>query len=213
MKPDFESIRGTFPKPVPVFPLAEVVLFPRAMLPLHIFEPRYRQMLNDALSSDRLIAMALLKQCDEKEYEGKPPFHETVCVGWIAHHQELDDGRSNVALLGVSAGRAQPAEIGKPYQTANVELLDDSFDAGTAYETKLERAYGHSFGDGADLKGMAEQLGEYVEPAQLEAALLNTCALAAPVFPLDKLGLLEERSVERRLDRLLELLERRWQWN
>jgi len=213
-KPDIDRIVRDFPRRVPIFPLPEAVLFPGAVLPLHIFEPRYREMLEDALASDRLIAMALLKQCSREEYESRPPFHETVCVGRIVRHEALADGRSNIALLGISAGRAQEAADDRPYRTAEVLLLEDELDAfGSAFRARLERAYAISVQGPEGLAGFESQLLELLDEDRIPAALINTCALTAPILPQHKLQLLEERSIARRLERLIEFLERPWQWN
>jgi Lon protease-like protein len=211
--PDFEQILQGFPRRVPIFPLAEVVLFPGAVLPLHIFEPRYQSMLADALDGDRLIAMALLKQCDRVEYQARPPFHETVCIGQVIHHESLEDGRSNIALLGISAGRAEAVDADRPYRMANVELLVDATETGPGHEEKIRRAYAHAQPGGGDLAELEKQLAEFLDVERIPTALVNTCAVTAPLFPMDKLELLAERSLARRLDRLLEFLERPWQWN
>jgi Lon protease-like protein len=211
--PDFDQILQSFPRRVPIFPLAEVVLFPGAVLPLHIFEARYRSMLEDTLDGDRLIAMALLRQCDKSEYQARPPFHETVCVGQVIHHETLEDGRSNIALLGISAGRAVAVEADKPYRMAKVELLTDGTETGPGYEDKIRRAYAHAAPGGGDLAELRKQLEQFLAAERIPSALVNTCAVTAPLFPMDKLELLAERSLARRLDRLLEFLERPWQWN
>ncbi|MCK6459592.1 MAG: LON peptidase substrate-binding domain-containing protein [Planctomycetes bacterium] len=203
----------TFPRSVPVFPLAEVVLFPGALLPLHIFEKRYQAMVKDVLKGDKLIAMALLQECTKREYEERPPFHETVCVGQVIHHEALPKGRSNIALLGLSAGLAQPVDGPEPYRTARVDLLADRFDADDAYEEKLRRAFAEAVPGGGDVDGLREQLLGFLAVEDVPAALLNTCALTAPLQAAEKLELLEVRSVARRLDRLLELLARPWRWN
>src|SRR5689334_24875244 len=78
---------------VPLFPLPNVVLFPRAILPLHIFEERYKAMTADALQGDRVIAMAMLKPGWEKNYYGTPPIDPIVCVGSIWSHERLPDGK------------------------------------------------------------------------------------------------------------------------
>ncbi len=208
-----QELLSTFPRKVPVFPLAEVVLFPGALLPLHVFEQRYQAMVNDVLLGDRLIAIALLKQCTEREYEERPPFHDTVCVGQVIHHEKLAKGRSNIALLGLSAGRAEPADGEQPYRVARVDLLADRFDADSDYDDKLRRAFAHAVPGGGDVDMLREQLAEFLAAEDVPAALLNTCALTAPLGAADKLELLETRSVARRLDRLLELLARPWQWN
>jgi Lon protease-like protein len=213
VREEIEAILQSFPRPLPVFPLAEVVLFPGAVLPLHIFEPRYRVMLRDALAGDRLITMALLKQCNPEEYATLPPFHETVCVGRVIQHEPLDEGQANIALLGLSAGRAEPLESAHPYRTAQVELLTDRFDTDASHELKLEQAFQRVLPGHGDLEELRTKLAGLMGGEQLPAALINTCALTAPLFAMDKLRLLEERSLAQRLDQLVEYLERPWQWN
>src|SRR3954464_4040637 len=85
---------------VPLFPLPNVVLFPRAILPLHIFEERYKLMTADALAGDRQIAMALLQSGWEKNYYGRPAIEPIVCVGTILNHERLADGKYNFLLQG-----------------------------------------------------------------------------------------------------------------
>ena len=71
------------PSSIPLFPLPNVVLFPNVFLPLHIFEPRYRKMIADALEGDRIIGMVLLRPGYEAEYEGRPPIYQVGCAGVI----------------------------------------------------------------------------------------------------------------------------------
>src|SRR5438552_2023140 len=85
---------------VPLFPLPNVVLFPRAVLPLHIFEERYKAMTADALNGDRRIAMALLRPGWERSYYGRPQIEPVVCVGKILSHEKLPDGKYNFLLQG-----------------------------------------------------------------------------------------------------------------
>jgi Lon protease-like protein len=210
---EIEAAMQGFPRRVPVFPLSGVVLFPGAVLPLHVFEDRYKEMLEDVLEGDRLICMALLKHCSREEYTDAPPFHETVCIGRVIHRDRLSDGRSNIALLGISAGRASGTQRDKSYPTAEIELLDDEFDAEPGHEAKLQTAFDKTVPGEGELSGLRAQLSQYLAGEHISAALVNTCALTASLLPLDKLQLLEERSVSRRLDLLLDYLERRWQWN
>src|SRR5437763_9199059 len=88
-----------------LFPLPNVVLFPHVMLPLHIFEPRYRQMTADALAGDRLLALVLLRPGWEADYEGRPLLHAMACLGKIVADQRLPDGRYNLLLRGLCRGR------------------------------------------------------------------------------------------------------------
>src|SRR5271166_1167351 len=88
-----------------LFPLPNLVLFPHVVQPLHIFEPRYRQLMSDALADDRLIAMALLQPGWESDYEERPAIYPGVCIGQIYKEEKLSDGRFNLLLHG--AARAQ----------------------------------------------------------------------------------------------------------
>src|SRR5688572_25873601 len=111
--------------PVPVFPLPTLVLFPHTVVPLHIFEPRYRAMVGDALLGDRLIAMALLKPGWEKDYEGAPPVHEVVGVGRILRDERTEDGRYNILLEGIARARIEEHLPPNPYRRARVRVLTE----------------------------------------------------------------------------------------
>ena len=88
------------PSTIPIFPLPTVVLFPNVFLPLHIFEARYRQMVADALSGDRVIGMTLLKAGYESA-DNRPAVYDIGCSGVITHVERLADGRFNLILRGV----------------------------------------------------------------------------------------------------------------
>ena len=102
---DISLVAGEFSGKVRLFPLPNLVLFPHVMQPLHIFEPRYRDLLEDALAGDRLIAMALLTPGWEKDYEGRPALYPMACLGRITTHYRLADGTYNVLLLGLQRVR------------------------------------------------------------------------------------------------------------
>lgn len=106
---------------VPVFPLPDAVLFPGAVMPLHIFEPRYRAMLRDALASNKLIAMAMLEGGSEEP----PRFASIGCVGLITEHHRMADGRSNLLLRGVARVRLTEVPSGKAYRRARGVILAD----------------------------------------------------------------------------------------
>ena len=91
----------TLPPTIPLFPLQDVVLFPNITRPLHIFEPRYRMMVADALKGDRLIEMVLLRPGYEAEYEGRTPVYSIGCAGVITDVEELPGGRYNIILRGL----------------------------------------------------------------------------------------------------------------
>jgi Lon protease-like protein len=109
-----------------VFPLPRVVFFPGTYLPLHIFEPRYRALMRDCISTGRLaIAVTLLKPGYELDYEGNPPIYDVCTVGRIERHEELPDGRFNLVLRGLSRVKLDELPVGAlPYRRARAELLD-----------------------------------------------------------------------------------------
>src|SRR5438094_9346098 len=90
---------------LPLCPLPNVVLFPNVFLPLHIFEPRYREMVADAVASDRLIGMVLLRPGWNDDYEGRPPVYPVGCSGVLTHVERLSDGRYDIVLRGLERFR------------------------------------------------------------------------------------------------------------
>src|SRR5437773_7768040 len=108
---------------LPLFPLPNVVLFPNVFLPLHIFEPRYREMVADAIASDRMIGMVLLRPGWENDYEGCPPVYPIGCSGVITHFDRLPDGRHNIVLRGLERFRILQEDRSRNYRRAAVEML------------------------------------------------------------------------------------------
>src|SRR6266581_2066741 len=100
---------------LPLFPLPNVVLFPNVFLPLHIFEPRYRKMVADAVASDRLIGMVLLRHGWEQDYQGRPPVYPIGCSGLITHVERLADGRYNIVLRGIERFRILQEDLRRSY--------------------------------------------------------------------------------------------------
>ena len=100
--PEEFSPLADFMGTVRLFPLPNAVLFPQVMQPLHVFEPRYRQLAVDALAGDRFIAMALLAPGWQTDQSGTPPIHPVACLGRIIAEQRLADGRYNLLLRGMS---------------------------------------------------------------------------------------------------------------
>jgi uncharacterized protein len=111
---------------VPLFPLPNVVLFPRAVLPLHIFEERYKAMTADVLAGERLIAMALLRPGWEKNYYQRPAIEPVVCVGRILNCERLEDGKYNFLLQGRMRGKVIGEEGHRQYRVARVEPIVES---------------------------------------------------------------------------------------
>lgn len=118
----FEDFSGT----VRLFPLPNLVLFPHVMQPLHVFEPRYRELLEEAIDGDGLIAMATLRPGWEADYEGRPPLSPIACLGRIASFHRLEDGTYNVLLLGLRRVRLlRELEPRRSYREAEVEICEE----------------------------------------------------------------------------------------
>ncbi|MBI5815447.1 MAG: LON peptidase substrate-binding domain-containing protein [Nitrospinae bacterium] len=112
-------------KLIPVFPLPNVVLYPNANLALHIFEPRYRAMVEDALASDRMIAMANFLPEWEKDYAGNPAIRQVVCVGEITTHAKLKDGRFVMSLAGRYKADVLYEDLSMPYRRAELARIEE----------------------------------------------------------------------------------------
>ena len=124
------QLSSDFSGEVRLFPLSDLVLFPGVVLPLHIFESRYQEMLQDAVDDDQLIAMATLLPGHEHDYYSRPPVAPIVCIGQVTAHERTESGTYNLVLVGV-----QPAEIlheiepVRAFRRASVEVLRTASDA------------------------------------------------------------------------------------
>jgi hypothetical protein len=196
-------------QPVPVFPQPNVVLFPHAVVPLHIFELRYRIMVRDALAGERLIALALLRPGWESEYHGSPAFHELGCLARFEQVEWLPDGCYDLKLLGLSRVRLGVPVREFPYRAARVELLHEAPYTEDDPVVRSERRV---------LLDLYRRLvGRPERPAEGEGAdadlpfvsLVNGVCMVAPLEAEERLGLLALDSVVERGHRACELVARR----
>lgn len=127
------------PPTIPLFPLPNVVLFPNVLLPLHIFEPRYRDMVRDALTGDRVIGMVLLRPGYEADYDGRPPIYSVGCAGLITHSHERADGRYDIVLRGIEKFRVGTEHTTHAYRLADVDTLAEVLDEAAAVQLRRER--------------------------------------------------------------------------
>ncbi|MBI5427245.1 MAG: LON peptidase substrate-binding domain-containing protein [Nitrospinae bacterium] len=129
--------------PISIFPLPSTVFYPKTLLPLHIFEPRYREMTADALKGNKLIGMVLLRPGWEEHYFENPEILSVGCVGTIDRSTLLEDGKYNILLRGLSRFRIVAELRGKSYRRAEVELLrnihDRPMSGGTGAHPLIER--------------------------------------------------------------------------
>jgi Lon protease-like protein len=192
------------PSTLPLFPLPNAVLFPGVYLPLHIFEPRYREMVRDALGDDRIIGMTLLKPGFEAEYEGRPPIYTIGCAGLITHAEPLADGRFNIVLQGLERFRVIDEDHSRPYRVARVEPLDAS---GSPADPIVVQGLRHRVE--TLIAPMIERAGgELSIPTTMGTAdLIHAIAQYLDFEPLEKQALLECASLEARTVALIDLLE------
>jgi Lon protease-like protein len=113
------------PAEIPLFPLPETTLFPGVDRPLLIYEPRYREMIADALKGDKIIGLVRLRPGFEKDYEGRPPIYAVGCAGRIENYEQLPDGRYVIQLHGLTAFRVLGENQRKPYRLGRIEVVPD----------------------------------------------------------------------------------------
>jgi Lon protease-like protein len=192
---------GTKPARIPLFPLAGAILFPRAQLPLHIFEPRYRDMVRDSLAGAGRVGMI------QPSGDGDPPpLFSVGCVGEIVGAEELGDGRYNIVLQGSARFRLiAERDLGTTYRQADVDLAafdDDSAEALAAIQRAEVEREARRFGDAL---GLAVDWGAV---GQLDDEMLvNAIAQVAPFDPGAKQALLEEPALGGRADLLVQLMQ------
>lgn len=123
---DSAGIPDDFDGLVRMFSLPNLVLFPHVIQALHIFEPRYCDMLTESLESDHLVTMALLIPGWENHYQGKPKLASAVCIGRIISHSPTDDGRHNIFLAGLQRARiVEELDVTTSFRQARVEIMSD----------------------------------------------------------------------------------------
>jgi len=188
-----------------LFPLPNLVFFPQAVQPLHIFEPRYRQMTAEALDDDQYIALVLPQPGWEKSYAGKPALHKFACLGQITAHQKLPDGRYNLLLKGITRIRLdEEVCLGKLYRTANAEAVDehemDDESKIRAWRRKLSREVPRWFPKQEQVVNEFRKLFKSSLPL---GTLSDIMSFALPLDSEFKQSLLEELHVDRRLCRLV----------
>ena len=189
---------------LPIFPLPNVVLFPNVFLPLHIFEPRYREMVADAMAGDRLIGMVLLRPGFEGDYDGHPPVYPVGCRGVMTHAERQADGRYNIVLRGLDRFRIVSEDHELPYRRATIETLHEQALSGAELSTVREqRSKIESM-----LTTIVERGGAPTLPAAMsDEDLIHALAQYLDLEPLEKQALLERPGLLARARSLGELLE------
>ena len=188
---------------VALFPLQGAILFPRSQLPLHIFEPRYREMVKDAIDGAGRIAMIQPHRLDD---DNQAPLYAVGCVGELVGVEELDDGRYNIVLLGSNRFRlVGETELDASYRCAEVDI--EAFDDSEPPPLEMIQR--------AEVEREARRLGDamglavdWAAVARLDDEMLvNAIAQVAPFDVGAKQALLEQASLEGRADLLVQLMQ------
>lgn len=201
LPPDFDG-------QVRLFPLPNLVVFPRNVQPLHIFESRYREMLEDALVGDRLIAMATLKPGFEGEYHSRPPISEVVCIGHVAAHDKNENGTYDVVLVGLRRAIVE-REISplRAFRRAAVRVLEEKHaDAAKSEARRIGRRLAERLV--RKIPATEKLVGEFLNGKISLGVLTDILAFHLP-FDLEiKLALLTETEAIQRAALLLTKLPR-----
>jgi hypothetical protein len=193
------------PSFIPIFPLPNVVLFPEVPLPLHIFEPRYRAMVRDAIAGSGLIGMVLLRDGWETEYHAAPEVYRVGCAGKIVETTPLPDGKFNIVLAGLREFEIVSEQRERLYRQASVVWRPESAERPLPADERaglvriIERYTGR-FGD-EDTRSV---LGD---AALSDCTLVNFFAFWLDLSPVEKQCLVEVEGIEARARRLREILE------
>ena len=197
------------PQRVPVFPLHRAILLPRATLPLNIFEPRYLQMVDEVMSTSRVLAMVQPEGGDEESpVDRSLPLRRIGCVGRITGYQELDDGRLLITLTGIARFTlVNEVPLPKPYRicTVSYDRFLRDFEAGAGE-------------DEVDRQGLLKALKTYLEARNLKAdwsavskssneTLVNSLSIVSPYGAEEKQALLEAPDLKSRAEMLVALAE------
>lgn len=193
------------PERIPLFPLPNVVFFPKTYLPLHVFEPRYRQMVADAATGGQCIGMALLKEGWEEQYDGNPPIFSVGCVGRLASVQALPDGRSNILLQGLERYEVHEEFYEKSYREARVTLKPRVRDL--LMDPPLRRYLMDVLDEYLQADEEASPLHNLVRPDVSDEVFVNSLSTYLDCTPLEKQFLLEAEHLAQQARRLSDLIQ------
>ena len=197
---------SNFPKIIPVFPLSNFILFPKTEVPLNIFEPRYLDMVNDSMKTDKLIGMIQPKNSNDEN--GIPKLHDVGCLGKITSFRETKDGRYLIELKGkIRFQVVNEISTDKKYRNVEVNYNDYLNDVSDEEEklnfSDLELIF-------KDLKSLFEKRGFIINWKALEKQSLNetinALAMASPFTLEEKQILLEAKNLDIRKSKIAEIL-------
>ena len=200
--------KDDLPKKLAVFPLGNFIIFPKTRVPLNIFEPRYIEMINDSMKSDKLIGMIQPKILRNKELSEAPQLHEIGCMGKITSFKETEDARYLIELKGVIRFKIiKEVKTNKKYRECEINFENYYEDLGNKKEeikfSDLELIF-------KDLKSLFEKRGFIINWKALEKQSLdetiNALAMASPFTVEEKQVLLEAENLSIRKTKIAEIL-------
>lgn len=207
---DVTRLPDDFDGQVRLFPLPDLVVFPHAMQPLHIFEPRYCEMLTESLATDELIAMSTLTGGIAASTSEGAPIATNVCIGKIISHAEVEDDRHNILLVGTQRARiVREIDAGRPFRMADVEVREDVYPPiGAEKRRLLKSKLLQAFGDVIPVSGNVQKNLHDLMAGQMSLGpITDIISYTLPFEVEDKLLLLAEPNVDTRAEQLIALLK------
>ena len=198
--------KNNLPNTIPIFPLSNFIIFPKTTVPLNIFEPRYVDMINDSMKSNKFIGMIQPKNSNNNQSE--PILHDIGCLGKITSFKETEDGRYLIELKGLIRFKIlQEIKNSKTYREYEIDIKNFNHDLEEKNEnlkfSDLEMIF-------KDLKSLFEARGFIINWKELEKQSLdetiNALAMASPFTLEEKQVLLEAKNLNTRKNRIAEIL-------
>ncbi|WP_394845839.1 LON peptidase substrate-binding domain-containing protein [Pendulispora brunnea] len=196
---------------LPLFPLPKVVLFPRALLPLHVFEPRYQTMLRDCLETHRAMAVVLMAGAASQarpgaephatDIHGHPPISTVASVGTVVEHQPLEDGRSNILLSGIARVRLEELPFVPPYRRARATILEEHGEEVSS--TDRTALVGQATAFAAEVKKADPMFHFRLPPDAQIGTIADLCAHHLVVDASARQAILEELDIAARVQRVI----------
>ncbi len=193
---------------VALFPLPNVVLFPKTPVPLYIFEERYRTMIREVLAGNKELVIGLLQSGPESGYSSVAAVHDIACLGRIETCEELEDGKYNIVVVGVHRVRIVREIQHSPYRLVEIEMLDDGVESENALEIlNRQNQLSGMFAKFTELAtGLKHQAVELMPQLDFES-LVNMVAMTLNLDTEQKQALLEIPNLLQRCDLLIPILQ------
>lgn len=202
---DEDKIIASLPERLPLFPLDNVVFFPSTILPLHIFEERYKQMVQDSSDSHNLICMTLLNS--EMGQEDPESLANTGCIGRIINNEESDDGKKNIILYGLKRIEITKVLYDKPYREVEIKIIETSnSDNSEAFKKRIMDLTNKW---NLLLDGYTDDYKIKIENSSTLSKITDSLSSSMVAKASDRQLLLEEFDEKIRAEKIIEVLESR----